>query len=193
MADEAGYFGVNFDNLRKTLYLMFFGIDDGKCNDFKSEKYKYILPMQGNFDNPLEGDEAKDTFILFWIVEDKSLTQDSYSVDGEGNPVNTQKCVAHILLRFVGKKAETWAKSLRHMTKRSDVGKIFSGVCNAEKLEYTSPIIPQKVNYFGKNSQVAFDVRFKLYYDEYIRINWLPLKGIDFKVEGKIIVEDTEV
>lgn len=202
MEDRTGFSGVNFDNLRKALYLMFFGVDpiynkkgeiiDAYSQHFESPKYKYIVPMQGNFENPLQGDFAHDTFIQYWISEDKSLTQDDYTEDNEGFAVNRQKCVATILLRFIGKEADTWVRTLRHLTKRNDVGEIFAGVCNAEKLEYTMPIIPRKINYFGKNSQIAFDVRFKLYYNECIRTGWQPLEGINFKVEGHIYVDDSK-
>ena len=198
MANKAGYFGVNFNNLRKALYLLFFGVDevkDSKGNvikalsqDFSSPKYKYIIPMQGNFENPLELNE-KDTFIQFWIERDESLTQDDYTEE-DGVPVNRQKCVASILLRFVGKEAETWVKALRHLTKRSNVGQIWSGVCNAEKLEYTSPIIPRKILYSGLNAQIGFDVRFKLYYDEVISTGWQPLEGVKMTFDGEITVED---
>ncbi len=199
MADRAGYLGVNFNNLRKALYLMFFGVDEVKDKDgnikalsqsFDSPKYKYIIPMQGNFDNPLVSDDelAKDTFIQYWISEDKSLTQDDYVQYGE-EAFNRQKCVATILVRFIGKEAETWVKVFRHLTKRSNITPIWSGVCNAEKLEYTMPVIPRRINYFGKNSQIAFDVRFKLYYDEVIATNWQPLKGVNMTVKGEITVE----
>jgi hypothetical protein len=193
MENQQGFTGVNFSTLRKALYLMFFGIDNGACNDLMSPKYKYIIPMQGNFDNPLEGDFAKDTFIQYWIEKDISLTQDDYTEDELGNAVDRQKCVASVLVRFIGKEAETWVKTFRHLTKRDGVGEIFYRVCSAEKLEYTSPVVPYRINYFGKNSQIAFDVRFKLYYDECIRTNWLPLKGVNFKVEGKVYVDDKEV
>lgn len=199
MEDRARFTGVNFNNLRKALYLMFFGIDpiydkNGKMIDaysqhFESPKYKYIIPMQGNFENPLELND-KDTFIQYWISEDRSLTQDDYTEDENGVAVDRQKCVATVLIRFIGKEAETWVRAFRHMTKRTTVGEIWYGVCNAEKLEYTMPIIPRKINYFGKNSQIAFDVRFKLYYDECIRTGWEELKGINFKVTGKIYVDD---
>lgn len=200
MANRAGYLGVNFNNLRKALYLMFFGVDEVKDKDgnikalsqsFDSPKYKYIIPMQGNFDNPLVSDDelAKDTFIQYWISEDKSLTQDDYVQYGE-EAFNRQKCVATILVRFIGKEAETWVKVFRHLTKRSNITPIWSGVCNAEKLEYTMPVIPRRINYFGKNSQIAFDVRFKLYYDEVIATNWQPLKGVNFKIESHIEVEE---
>jgi hypothetical protein len=198
------YTGVNFNNLRKALYLMFFGVDpikdrNGKIikalsQDFSSPKYKYIIPLQGNFDNPLipgmEEQFARNTFIMYWIDRDVSLTQDDYTEDEHGVAVDRQKCVATVFLRFIGKEAETWVKTFRHLTKREGVGEIFYGVCNAEKLEYTMPVVPRKINYFGKNSQIAFDVRFKLYYDECIRTGWQPLEGIDFKVEGHIYVDD---
>lgn len=188
MADIARYNGVNFNNLRKALYLIYFGIDKGACNSFESPKYKYIIPMQGNFENPLQLN-AKDTFIMFWIERDESLTQDDYVQYGDQG-FNRQKCVASILLRFIGAEAEEWSKAFRHLTKRKGVTEIWSGVCNAEKLEYTSPIVPRKVNYTGKNSQIAFDVRFKLYYDECISTGWQPLTGVDFTFEGNIHVED---
>lgn len=198
MADSIGFTGVNFNNLRKALYLLFFGAgarynEKGEVigydsNDFSSEKYKYIIPMQGNFDNPLRLND-KDTFIMYWIERDESLTQDDYTEDDEGNPVNRQKCVASILVRFIGKEAETWVKTFRHLAKRKDVTKIWYGVCNAEKLFYTSPIIPRKILYSGMNSQVAFDVRFKLYYDECIYTGWKPLEGVNFTIKGNIQVE----
>lgn len=178
------YLGVNFNNLRKALYLLYFGVDNGNCNSFDSPKYRYIIPMQGNFDNPMELDE-NDTYMMYWIEEDKSLTEDDYVQDGDIG-YNRQKCVANILVRYIGKEAEDWAKAFRHLCKRNGVTDIWSGVCNAEKLVHTSPIIPRKVNYSGKNSQIAFDVRFKLYYDECIATGWEVLTGIDFKTEGKM-------
>lgn len=210
MENRARFSGVNFNTLRKALYLMFFGIDPlkddkgnvikdkngniiGQCNNFNSPKYRYIVPMQGNFENPLQGDYAKDTFIQYWISEDRSLTQDDYTEDSQGFAVDRQKCVATILLRFIGKEADTWVRTFRHLTKREGIGEIWYGVCGAEKLEYTMPILPRKINYFGKNSQVAFDVRFKLYYDECIRTGWLPLEGINFKITEHITVDDKEV
>ena len=186
MANGHRYYGVNFDNLRKALYLLYFGTGEGACNDFNSPNYKYIIPMQGNFDNPLLSgeDPAKDTFILYWIENDKSLTQDDYVVEREtGYGYDRQKCVATIHLRFVGKDAEDWVKALRHLSKRSGVTKIWSNVCNAEKLLYTSPVIPRRVDYFGRTSQIAFDIRFKLYYDESISTGWKPLGGILFNIK----------
>lgn len=187
------YTGVSFDNLRKALYIMFFGVDNGACQTFDSPKYRYIIPLQGNFDNPLEDvDEkviSKNTFIEYWIDRDTALTQDDYTEE-DGIPVDRQKCIASVLLRFIGKDAEIWAKSFRHLTKRKGIGEIWSGVCNAEKLEYTSPIVPRRINFFGKNSQIAFDIRFKLYYDESISTGWQPLEGVNMTIKGKITVED---
>lgn len=190
MADSTSkYLGVSFDNLRKALFLLYFGHRNGECNDFDSHLYQYVIPMQGNFDDPLQLNE-KDTYILYWIERDEALTQDDYIVD-DGKGYNRQKCVANILIRFAGKEAETWAKALRHLAKRNNVTKIWSGVCNAERLPYVYPVIPRRVDYFGKNSQIAFDVRMKLHYDEVISTGWQPLEGIDFTVEGNVTVEDS--
>lgn len=197
MGNQSRYLGVNFNNLRKALYLMFFGVDlvkdkNGKdkalSQDFNSPKYRYIIPMQGNFENPLELRE-KDTYIMYWIERDESLTQDDY-VEEDDTGYSRQKCVASILVRFIGKEAEGWVKSFRHLAKRNGVTEIWSGVCNAERLEYTSPVVPRKISYSGLNSQIAFDVRFKLYYDEVISTGWLPLKGINMNFIGKVTVED---
>lgn len=189
MEYETRYLGVNFNNIRKALYLLFFGVDNGKCNDFNSEKYKYIIPMQGNFENPVMQMDSKDTYIQFWIEQDESLTQDDYVIDEDNDGFDRQKCVASILLRFIGVQAEDWVKAFRHLAKRNGVTQIWSGVCNAEKLFYTSPIIPRKISQFGLNSQIAFDTRIKLYYDECISTGWKPLTGIDFTIEGNIQVE----
>lgn len=194
MGNTAGFNGVNFNNLRKALYLMFFGVDGGACNSFDSPKYKYIIPMQGNFENPLQITDAKDTFIMYWIERDESLTQDDYVQYGE-TAETRQKCVAQILLRFIGKDAETWVKTFRHLAKRSNMGNIWSGVCNAEKLEYTSPVVPRKIIYSGMNSEIAFDIRFKLYYDECMEVGWKPVTGIDINFVGgvdKVEWEETE-
>jgi hypothetical protein len=180
------YEGVNFDNLRKALYLLFFGVDGGRCNSFDSPRYKYIIPMQGNFENPLQFKD-KDTYCLYWIERDTSLTQDDF-VEADETGYTRQKCVATVMLRFVGAQAEDWAKSLRHLIKRDNVGEIWCKVLNAEKLEYTMPIKPERVYYNGRNSQIAFDIRFKLYYDEVMATGWKPLEGVDFNVEGEIQV-----
>lgn len=185
------YTGVNFNNLRKALYLFFFGADEGRCNDFSSEKYKYILPLQGSFENPMQMKE-KDTYVLFWIENDESLTQDDYIIDENNNGYNRQKCVATIMLRFIGRQAEDWAKAFRHLCKREDVTPIWEGVCNGYKLLQTMPIEPTRVDFFGKNNQIAFDIWFKIYYDECISTGWKPLTGIDFTVKGEIQVEDNE-
>ena len=185
------YSGVNFNNLRKSIYLILFGVNNGECNNFNTEKYKYILPMQNQFDNPL-GDYSKDTYCLYWIEDDESLTQDDYEEDIEEGWVNSNKCVASVFLRFIGVCAEDWAKQFRHLTKRTSVAKIFAGVCNAERLEAVSPIRPYRVNFSGDNNQIAFDLRIKLYYKENIKLNWSQLEGLDFKTLGTIKKESEE-
>lgn len=191
MANSTRFNGVNFTTLRMALFAMYFGQDKGNWQKLDSPKYKYVIPMQGNFENPLNiKADPKDTFIMYWIENDTSLTQDDYVVDEDDIGWSRQKCVARVLVRFIGKDAETWVKAFRHLTKRKGVTDIWYEICNAEKLEYTSPIVPRKIDYFGLNNQVAFDVRFKLYYDEVMSTGWQPLEGINFTLEGDLTVED---
>lgn len=192
MANEINttpFFGVNFANLRKALYLVFFGVKGSET--FESENYKYIIPMQASWENPLNAANATDTYIQYWIERDEELTQDDLIEEQEeGMGWNRQKRVASVLLRFVGRQAEAWSKVFYHMNTRKDITPIWSGVCNAEKLLYTSPCIPHRIDYFGKNTSIAFDVRFKLYYDEVISTGWQPLEGIKFTFNGALTVED---
>jgi hypothetical protein len=190
MADEVTntpYLGVNFNNLRKALYIIFFGIEGS--DTFDSENYKYIIPMQASWENPLNRADAKDTYIQFWIERDEELTQDDYVYSDDGSEgYNRQKRVANILLRFIGREAESWSKVFYHVNKRKDLGKVWSGVCNAEQLHYTGACLPTRVEYFGRNTSIVFDVRFKLYYDEVIKINWSALTGVDISVKADISV-----
>lgn len=190
-ANVTPYIGVNFCNLRKALYLIFFGVEGSET--FESENYKYIIPMQASWENPLNEADAKDTYVQYWIERDEGLNIDSldesYEDEDDTYGMNVQKRVANVLLRFSGKQAEAWSKVFNHVSKRKDVQQILSGVCNAEKMVYTSPIIPVRVNYFGKKTSIAFDVRFKLYYDEAISTGWKPLEGIKFTIQGDLSVE----
>ena len=185
---DTPYIGVNFNNLRKALYIIFFGVEGS--GTFESENYKYVIPMQASWENPLNEADAKDTYIQYWIESDEELTQDDY-VEYEEKGYNRQKRVANILLRFIGARAEEYSKVFYHMNKRQDLGAMWSGVCNAEKLLYTAPCIPTRIDYFGRNTSIAFDIRFKLYYDECIKTNWLPLTGIELDLKGELIIDKT--
>lgn len=181
------YTGVNFANLRKALYIIFFGVNGSET--FDSENYKYVIPLQASWENPLNTADAKDTYVQFWIEKDEELTQDDFVYSDDGyKGFNRQKRIADVLLRFIGKEAEAWSKVFYHMNKQSDLGAMWSGVCNAEKLLYTAPCYPRRIDYFGKNTSIAFDVRFRLQYDEFIALNWVPLTGINISVKSDIKV-----
>ena len=45
MADRAGYLGVNFNNLRKALYLFYFGVDE-----VKDDKGNVVKALSQDFD-----------------------------------------------------------------------------------------------------------------------------------------------
>jgi len=87
--------------------------------------------------------------------------------------------VAHITVRFLGRRADAWAKAFHHLIKRKKVPTYFLEYCNGTVLDYISPIVPINVNYFRTgNTTVAHDLSFKLYYDEYMELNGEPLEYV---------------
>jgi hypothetical protein len=172
MGPEIVYQGVNFANLRAAVAATYFMYQD-MPEDAWREALRYVVPAQHNFQNPIEPG-SQDTWIQFWIDEDDRLTQDANTDDANG----TQK-VARVTLRFLGRRAELWAKVFHHLTKRKSVPLYFAEFCNAEMLEYISPIIPINVDYFKTgNTTVAHDLSFSLRYMEYMEFNNEPLAYI---------------
>jgi len=164
----AAYSGVTFDNIKKALYYLYFGAEYPE-----DEAYRYIIPMQQNFFNPIE-DMGMNTYIQFFIDEDEKVTQDQY-----GYNTNYVFKMAKCSVRFVGENAEMWAKAFHHLTKRRDTYSIFLGTCQAEQLEAVGPIYPTTVTFNGKNVNIAFDVEFRLLYKESIDLTWLPLANVE--------------
>ena len=160
-------YGVNFDTVKEALVALFFkyqGMDIDELNKCR----KYVIPMQHNFEQPIEPG-SQDTWIQFWIDNDDRMTQD-YNKEG----INWTTKVAHITVRFLGVRAEAWAKAFHHLSGRQTPNTIWYYYCNAESLEYISPIIPTNVNYFGVgNTTIAFTIGFNLKY----------LEGLDYRPE----------
>jgi hypothetical protein len=179
MGPEIEYEGVNFDTLRGAIaatYFLYPGMPESEWR----EALKYVVPMQHNFQNPIEPG-SQDTWIQFWIDEDDRLTQDANIDDANG----THKA-ARVSLRFLGVRAEVWAKAFHHLTKRKSVPAYFAEYCNAEMLEYISPIVPMNVDYFKVgNTTVAHDLSFSLHYMEYMKFNNEPLEYVSI-APGKI-------
>jgi hypothetical protein len=166
------YEGVSFDNVRAALCATYF-MREGMSQEEWRKALEYVVPMQHNFEHRIEpGDQ--DTWVQFWIDEDDRLTQDY----NERNRNQTAKA-ARITVRFLGRRAETWAKAFHHLTKRKSVPGYFLEYCNAEMLEYVSPIVPVNVDYFGVgNTTVAHDLSFDLRYVEFMEFDWPPLEYI---------------
>lgn len=158
------YNGVTFDNVRKALYYIIYGEDYDEL-----EAYKFILPMQGSFINPIKP-EGKDTYVQFFISRDQKLTQDSMEYG-----TNETRKVATISLRFIGNQAEMWAKMFHHLTKLRDIYSIFFGTCQAEALEAIGDIVPTVVVFDARNADIAFDLDIRLHYIESIDLPWEPL------------------
>jgi hypothetical protein len=179
MGPEIVYEGVNFANLRAAIAATYFMYEDMPENEWR-EALRYVVPMQHNFQLPIEPG-SQDTWIQFWLDEDDRLTQDANADDANG----TQK-VARVTLRFLGRRAEVWAKAFHHLAKRKSVPGFFAEYCNAEMLEYISPIVPVNVDYFKTgNTTVAHDLGFNLRYMEYMKFNNEPLEYVSV-APGKI-------
>jgi hypothetical protein len=169
MGPEIEYAGVNFASLRAAIAAIYF-MREGMLENEWREALRYVIPAQHNFQLPIEPG-SQDTWIQFWIDEDDRLTQDANADDANG----TQK-IARVTLRFLGKRAEVWAKAFHHLTKRKSVPVYFAEYCNAEMLEYVSPIVPMNVDYFKTgNTTIAHDLGFSLRYMEYMKFNNEPL------------------
>ena len=182
------YEGVTFDNLRAALCATYF-YRDGMSQEEWKEALEYVIPMQHNFENPIEPG-TQDTWIQFMIDDDERLTQDHNS----GNENITFK-VARISLRFLGTRAEVWAKSFHHLTKRRSVAAFFQSYCNATMLEYISSITPMNIDYFGGNPSIAHDLTFSLSYEEILDLEAEPLNYVSFpsgdmNISGTINIED---
>jgi len=199
ISPKIAYDGVTFDNVRSALCAVYFltpdmiEIADKILNEepVDAEKKKafddvwlealgYVVPMQHNFENPIKPG-SQDTWIQFWIDEDDRQTQD-YNVSNRNETLK----VAHITVRFLGVRAEAWAKAFHHLIKRKSVPRYFLEYCNAQMLDYVSPIVPVNVDYFGANTTIAHDLSFSLVYEEYMKFDWKPLEFISL-APGEII------
>jgi hypothetical protein len=178
------YEGVTFDNVRAALCAIYFWRKDMPVEEWK-EALRYVVPSQHNFENPIEPG-SQDTWIQYWIDSDGRETQD-YNQYGENRALK----IACISVRFLGKRAEMWAKAFHHLIQRKSVPVILQEYCNATMLEHVSPIVPINVDYFGVgNTTVAHDLSFMLTYMETIKLGWQSLEYISV-APGKIISGDT--
>ena len=164
-------YGVNFDTVREALVSLYFKHSTISKVELR-EARAYVIPMQHNFEQPIKP-ESQDTWIQFWIDNDDRMSQD-YNKDG----INWTKKVAHITVRFLGVRAEAWAKAFHHLSGRQTPAFIWDYYCNAQALEYITPIIPINVDYFGTgNTTIAFSLSFNLKYSE--GLDFRPVKGQD--------------
>ena len=164
-------YGVSFDSVREALVSLYFkyqGITPAALEECR----KYVLPMQHNFEQPINPG-SQDTWIQFWIDNDDRVSKD-YNKKG----INWTPKVAHITVRFLGARGEAWAKAFHHLSGRQTPAAIWNYYCNAQALEYITPIIPTNVDYFGVgNTTIAFTLSFKLQYEE--GLDYRPVRGQD--------------
>jgi hypothetical protein len=168
------YRGVDFSSVRAALCAVYFlDLDKPMSEEEWRECLGYVVPMQHNWNGPIEPG-SQDTWIQYWIDQDDRLTQDTVTC-GRDEALK----LARVSVRFLGVRAEEWAKAFHHLTRRRSVPAIFSDYCAAEMLEYVSPIVPENVDYFGVgNTTIAFDLSFDLRYRESIELGWKPLEYV---------------
>lgn len=171
--------GLTQESLREALLMVIYG------RGFEKDKEKYIFPLQNQFESPITL-ASDDTFLMYWIERDESLTNDGLEDIGENEWVDSNYCKATILLRFCGRNAETWVKSFRHHFWKRDVWRIWSETCNADKLEWVSPIVPVRAVLRGENTEICYDLRMRLKYKEMLPTDWTVLEGIDITTKGDI-------
>jgi len=164
-------YGVNFESVKEALVSIFFKYE-GIPEDELEKCRGYVVPMQHNFEQPIKPD-SQDTWIQFWVDNDDRLTQDTNE-----KGINWTTKLAHITVRFLGARAESWAKAFHHLSGRQTPKLIWWYYCCSESLEYVSPIIPTNVDYFGVgNTTVAFTLGFNLKYKE--GLDYRPIRGED--------------
>jgi len=152
--------GVTFASIKEAIVAFFFKHAEMTKEELE-EARGFVLPMQHNFKQPIEPG-TQDTWIQFWIDNDDRLTQ-----DGNDNGLNRTTKVARVTVRFLGTRAESWAKSLHHLCGRESGNAIWHYYCNAQMLPYVFPIIPVNIDYFGVgNTTLAFNVSLLLQYTE---------------------------
>ena len=179
MGPNIEYEGVTFENLRAAICASYF-LTEGMSQEEWQRALGYVIPMQHNFENPITPG-SQDTWIQYMVDEDDRLTQDYNTAD-----TNETHKVARITLRFLGVRAEVWAKAFHHLIKRKSVAGYFREYCNAEMLDYISPIVPMPVDYFGAgNTTMAHDLTFNLCYMEVMQFDREPLDFISIP-EGEI-------
>jgi hypothetical protein len=153
--------GVTFETVRLALTTLYFEYDGMTPEQFEEAK-RYVVPMQHNWQNPIEPG-SQDTWITYWIDEDDAISSD-HTTNSCTNEVHK---VAHITVKFLGKRAEQWAKVFHHMTRRRSPDEIFRYYCNAGRLWYVSPIVPMSCDWFGTgNTTISYQLGFNLEYNE---------------------------
>lgn len=143
---------INMTNLRDVLSLIFFG-------ENAEENKKYIVPLQGNWYNPSQGQELDN-----WIgyVIDSVKTNVATVNRGDDGRRYYRNCQTSIHLAFIGEKSEEMAQSVLFWLSRSDVQSIidskYKGVINNKEFEVYSSLYMQE----GLNSTLCWNVDISL-------------------------------
>ena len=152
------------------------------CNIFfENEEYiKYIVPLQGNWYNPVADDSVGDTWIGY-VIDYTNFT--SAAIRKGDRIIRSGSAVVH--LSFIGKQAESMAYSTVFWPYRVDIQSAFksiNGVLNNKDIRVFTSLYMQE----GVASTLCYNVNLTIAYNEELEIASEYLRNVD--ISGDLIV-----
>lgn len=150
---------LTHDTLREALLDIFFTLGN------KERLREYVLPIQGNWWNPIDRDSAMmDTWIGYSIIDRYPILRSRYDRTTDAHIVTTR---ATVHLQFIGRQAESFAASILHWDERQDVKSVLARFDG--QLMYDSRRVRTSMYYQdGANSTLAYNVDFRFLYSDVV-------------------------
>lgn len=152
------------------------------CNIFFEDEsnLKYIVPLQGNWYNPVAGDSDGDTWIGYVI----DYTNFNSAAIRQGDRIiRSGSAVIH--LTFIGRQAEDMAYSTVFWPYRADIQsalKSINGVLNNRDIRVFTSLYMQE----GAATTLCYNVNLTIAYNEELEITSEYLRNVD--ISGDLIV-----
>ena len=143
---------ISMENLRDVLAKIFFG-------DEAEAKKKYVVPLQGNWYNPSQGQKLDN-----WIGYVINYTRTDVAVINRGDDGRRyyRNCQSEIHLAFTGADSFKLAQSVMFWLCRADTASLFDkkykGVINNKEFEIYSSLYMQE----GLNSTLCWNIDFSI-------------------------------
>lgn len=164
---------LRLNNLRDTLCNIFFG---------KEELKKYIVPLQGNWYNPVTEEDSLNTWVGYMI---DSVEYSSAAIEQGVRIIRTGRAIIH--LTFIGPEAEEMANTVIFWPYRADVTKElnkYNGVLNNKDFKVFTSLYLQE----GIATTLCYNTEIVITYNEVLPITAPILTRVE--LNGKIINGD---